>query len=216
MKRDCKKSSGRREDGKVWKARGDLEDERREFLRKSAEKGWQRRQRYEKRRRGNERSSTRGLRMNRVLGRKKRREIRDKETNNDNEKTSMTKKEVGKRSRRKRKKYSGRSYTNTDSHPREDIRIRRSGPNSEIFDEFAREITMKASRPDVREEPVVGRFSRRRRPLNSAASRGNSGTRQYWLPLYYARIIGIRMWRTFSDGTKSAWNLVSLNFMSCA
>lgn len=47
---------------------------------------------------------------------------------------------------------------NTDSHPTEDIRIRRSGPSSEIFDEFAREITMKASRPAVREGPV------RRRP----------------------------------------------------
>lgn len=52
------------------------------------------RQRYEKRRRGNERSSTRGLRVDGVLGRKNRSEIRDKETNIDNEKTSMAKKEA--------------------------------------------------------------------------------------------------------------------------
>lgn len=60
------------------------------------------RQRYEKRRRGNERSSTRGLRVDGVLGRKNRSEIRDKETSIDNEKTSMAKKEAERGSGRRR------------------------------------------------------------------------------------------------------------------
>lgn len=67
------------------------------------------------------------------------------------------------------------------------------------------------------------RGTRWRPPVSEKASRatsfklrrrGNSfGARQYWLPLYYAEVIGIRMWRTFSDGTRSAWNLLSLNFV---
>lgn len=51
---------------------------------------------------GNERSSTRGPRMDGILGRKNRSEIRDKETNIDNEKTSMAKKETERRSGRRR------------------------------------------------------------------------------------------------------------------
>lgn len=73
----------------------------------------------------------------------------------------------------------GVRYTNTDSHPTEDIRTRRAEPNLEIFDEFAREITMKASRPAVREEPVGSRFPERASrtmsfKLRRAASHSNS------------------------------------------
>lgn len=75
---------------------------------------------------------------------------------------------------RQRKKYSGRPYTNTDSRPRENIRTRRSGPNAEIFDEFAREITMKASRLAVREEPAGGR----RRWSSPVASPGKRAERR--------------------------------------
>lgn len=65
--------------------------------------------RYEKRRRGNEREVPReGHGWTEVLGRKNRKEIRDKETNIDNEKTSMAKKEEAeKRSERRRDKERG-------------------------------------------------------------------------------------------------------------
>lgn len=54
------------------------------------------------REREREKLHERGLRVDGVLGRKNRREIRDKETNIDNEKTSMAKKEAGRRSGRRR------------------------------------------------------------------------------------------------------------------
>lgn len=121
---------------------------------------------------------------------------------------------------------------NTDGHPREDIRTR-SGPNSEIFDEFAREITMKASlvllyslrevrRRCCRSSATGGRKNERergergrggeRRPLNSAAATPSEHANIDFRCITTG-VIGIRMWRTFSDGT-STRNSVPL-YLTC-
>lgn len=80
---------------KFGRPRGKLEDERRrEFLRKSVggRGGWWRRQGYEKRRRATREVLREGHGWTESSGRENRRETRDKETNIDNEKTSMAKK----------------------------------------------------------------------------------------------------------------------------
>lgn len=91
---------------KFGRPRGKLEDERRrEFLRKSVggREGRWRRQGYEKRRRATREVLREGHGWTEESsGRENRRETRDKETNIDNEKTSMAKKEVRRRSERMR------------------------------------------------------------------------------------------------------------------
>lgn len=88
---------------KFGRPRGKLEDERRrEFLRKSVGEGRWRRQGYEKRRRATREVLREGHGWTESSGRENRRETRDKETNIDNEKTSMAKKEVRRRSERMR------------------------------------------------------------------------------------------------------------------
>lgn len=93
---------------KFGRPRGKLEDERRrEFLRKSVGGGEGRDggggQGYEKRRRATREVLREGHGWTEESsGRENRRETRDKETNIDNEKTSMAKKEVRRRSERTR------------------------------------------------------------------------------------------------------------------
>lgn len=89
---------------KFGRPRGKLEDERRrEFLRKSVGGGgWWRRQGYEKRRRATREVLREGHGWTESSGRENRRETRDKETNIDNEKTSMAKKGIRRRSERMR------------------------------------------------------------------------------------------------------------------
>lgn len=148
-----------REDNKVWKARGDWKDRRRrEFLRKSAREGKEDNAREVPR-------ESYGRAEPREEEQKRDKRQRDGHWQWENEygEKGDRDSEVKAREEGERRaeegggRYSERSYRNTDNHPREDIRTCRSGPNSEIFDEFAREITMKASRPAIRGKPVGGR-----------------------------------------------------------
>lgn len=84
-----------REDGKVWKAprqAGGREKKRIPAEECGGRGGWWRRQGYEKRRRATREVLREGHGWTESSGRENRRETRDKETNIDNEKTSMAKK----------------------------------------------------------------------------------------------------------------------------
>lgn len=101
MKRDCKKS-GRGHEKMVKFGKPEATPRKTREEENSCGRVWERDDNGGRGMRKGEGATREVLRVDDVLGRKNRRGIRDKETNIDNEKTSMAKKKARWRSERKR------------------------------------------------------------------------------------------------------------------